>query len=244
MKRPFRPRLVPAICVAIATPILISLGLWQLDRAAQRQDAMKRYESRIAAPALPIGAQMETPHDMEYRQITASGAWDQTKEFLLDNQVLNTRAGYHVITPLVLGDHKTAVLVNRGWIQAPADRTHIPQIPRLDESGSISGIAVLPPSEHFLLKDPEPLGAIWQPLWQALDIERFREAVGYRLHDFVVVLDRGHPSGFEYDFTMRQDAWIVRHKAYALQWFALAATLLVIYFVAISRRRKGNVRRV
>ena len=170
-------------------------------------------------------------------KVSASGVWDQKKEFLLDNRVLDSRPGYHVITPLVLRDGKSAVLINRGWVPAFADRTQVPKIPVAEGSSDVTGIAVVPQAEHFLLKNPEPIGEYWQPVWQALDLNRFREAVDYRMHDFVIVLQSGHKDGFEYDWKMPSDDWIVRHNAYAFQWFALAATLLVIYFVANLRRR-------
>ena len=236
MQRRYRPAIMPALCVATLFPILAALGFWQLDRAQEKLNTKELYESRITAPALHIGAQMETPEEMEYRKVAASGEWDQSKEFLVDNRVYKTQPGFHVITPLILGDKTSAVLVNRGWVPAPADRAKLVELPRISGSANVSGIAILPPSEHFMLKQAEPIGDTWQPIWQALDLNRFQEAAGYRMHNFVLILEQDHPDSFRYDWSMQLDTWIFRHRAYAMQWFALAATLIVIYFALNWRR--------
>lgn len=233
----FRSRIIPALCVIILVPPLAMLGFWQLDRADEKTKRLQLFEQRSSSRPLRVGAQMETPSEMEFRQVTAKGRWDGARQFLLDNQVLRSRAGYHVITPLVLRGGNTAVLVDRGWIPAPLDRSVPPRVEPVTQQDAISGIAIIPDQDPFLLKRQQPIGDQWQYVWQALEIDRYREAVDYQLHDFIIVLDAGHERGFEHDWTMPGDAWIVRHEAYAVQWFALAATVVIIYLAVIIRRR-------
>ncbi len=240
MSQKYRQKIIPTVCVFILTPALIYLGFWQLDRAQHKAERMQSFAARTTAPTITVGAQMETPNEIEFHSVKATGVWDQTKEFLLDNQVLNSRAGYHVITPLILRDGKTAVLVNRGWVAAKPDRRQLPQVEEVLGTTTVSGVAVVPPSESFLLKEQNPIEQEWEKVWQALDLDRFREALDYRLHEFVIVLDEEHSDVLEYHLNKPTGEWIIRHKAYAFQWFALAATLLVIYFVVGFRRKRSS----
>ena len=240
MKVTFRPRLVPTLCTLILAPVLVGLGLWQTDRAELRTATLELYTTRIHSPPITIGATLEAPGEIEYRQVRTSGTWDQSREFFLDNQVSNRRAGYHVITPLLLKGGTTAVLVNRGWILAPADRSILPVTDPLTGIADIVGVAVIPPEYTFTLKDDGPLDEISSPVWQVLDLQRFEDAAPYPVQKFVIQLDPSIPGGFERQWKPPSDEWIFRHKAYAFQWFALCAALLVIYFLLAFRPHKES----
>ncbi len=240
MKVKFRPRPVPTMCTLILAPILIGLGLWQTDRAEQRTATLELYTSRIHSPPITIGTTLEAPGEIEYRQVRTSGTWDQSREFFLDNQVSNRRAGFHVITPVLLKGGTTAVLVNRGWILAAADRSILPVTEPLTGTAEISGVAVIPAKNTFTLEDDGPLDENSSPVWQVLDIQRFEDSSPYSLQKFVIRLDPEMAGGFKREWKPPSDEWIFRHKAYAFQWFALCAVLLVIYFLLAFRPHKES----
>ncbi len=233
----FRPRLIPTLATAIIAPIFAVLGMWQTDRAAQKTAIQQLYESRLEAPPITIGAAIENAPLMQYRQVHARGVWDSEHEFYLDNRIHSGQAGLHVITPLRFAGARTAVLVNRGWIPAPADRSIEPRAQLAAGTAQISGVAVIPPPDPFVLKAAEPLTEDWEKVWQTLDLDRFESAVDYRLQGFVVRLDATHADGFGPAWSPPSDDWIYRHKAYAFQWYALCAALLVIYFAFTFRPR-------
>ncbi len=235
MRIVFRPRLIPTLAVAIIAPIFAALGLWQTDRAAQKTAIQQLYQSRLEAPPITVGAAIENAPLMQYRQIHARGVWDSEHEFYLDNQIYQGRAGLHVITPLRFAGAHTALLVNRGWIPAAADRRIEPSARPARGETKISGIAFIPPPDPFVLKADKPLTEGWQKVWQTLDLERFESAADYRLQGFAVRLDPAHPDGFGPAWSPPSDDWIYRHKAYAFQWYALCAALLVIYFAFTFR---------
>ena len=239
MKLKYHFSIVPTFCVVTLFPILVGLGFWQLERAQTRKDILNLYQDRFHAPRVTIGSAIESPAELEYRQTEATGSWDPEHEFLLDNRVLNGQAGFHVITPLVFRGNQSAVLVNRGWIPGVADRSQLPQFERPHGETTITGTAIIPPVDVFVLKAAPPLiPNEWQMIWQVLDLERFEQAVPYRIQGVVIRLDPSHPDGFERGWPPPDDHWIKRHEAYAFQWFALAATLLVIYFAIVFRPRK------
>ena len=240
MRVRFRPRLIPTLCTIALAPILFGLGMWQTDRSAQRAETHELFTSRAHLPSVNIGASLEAPSEVNYRHVSVTGTWDQSREFFLDNQVLNGRAGVHVITPLVMRGGNTAVLVNRGWMQSAADRSILPQTEDLSGAAEVSGIAVIPPEDVFTLEDEGTAGTLASPVWQVLDLNRFSEIAPYQIQAFVIQLDAAHPNGFERQWKPPSDEWIYRHKAYAFQWFALCAALLVIYFLFAFRPQKAS----
>jgi cytochrome oxidase assembly protein ShyY1 len=59
-------------------------------------------------------------------------------------------------------------------------------------------------------------------VWQVLDLARYRQQSGLPVADFVVQQAGGTDDGLVRDWP-RPDAGADRHRAYALQWYALAA---------------------
>ena len=235
----FRPKLIPTAGVLIIAPLFAALGLWQQDRAQQKLDIQQLYEARLELPQVSVGAALENPQLMQYRSVRAAGSWDGEHEFLVDNKILNGTPGFHVITPLVFRGSATGVLVNRGWIPGSPDRSNLPDIPDVHGSAAITGIAAIPPENPFVLKQELPLDeGSWELIWQTLNLKRFDEAVDYQIQGFVIRLNENHKDGFERQWQPPQDEWIYRHKAYAFQWFALCAGVLVIYLAFAFRPQK------
>lgn len=95
----------------------ISLGFWQLDRAAQRDALHASIErGRQQAPVALTAA--SRPADLiAWRPATAQGRWSDEHTVLLENRNLDGRPGYWVATPLLLEPAgPNAVLVLRGWL--------------------------------------------------------------------------------------------------------------------------------
>ncbi len=240
MKLEFRFRLIPTLCTLALLPALMGLAFWQLDRAEQRMDIQDLYQSRADATPISIGATIESPRELEFHRLRAKGVWDANYEFLLDNRIRNGQPGFHVITPLVFRGEKSAILVNRGWIPGVPDRSQLPTVETVAGESTVTGSAVIPPQDPFVLKDPPPIQpGNWPRIWQTLDLERFANAVPYQIQGVVILLDNTHPDGFERAWPPPDSSWIARHKAYAFQWFALGATLLVIYFLLAFRPRRS-----
>jgi surfeit locus 1 family protein len=112
--------LLTTVLVFAGTAVCIRLGIWQLDRLEQRRAFNAQVESMRAMPMLDLN--LENPDglaSMEWRAVQVVGKYDYENQTALRNQYYNDQYGYHLITPLLLADTSTAVLVDRGWI--PAD---------------------------------------------------------------------------------------------------------------------------
>lgn len=234
----FAPRLIPTLATLALLPAIVGLGVWQLDRAAQKAELQAEYDARATAPARTLGITVQTVEALRFHRVVARGRYDDSHQILIDNRVHQGRVGYHVITPLKIEGGETRVLVNRGWVALGADRAHLPAIETPPGVQEISGVATVPAERVFSLGQPGAPGPEWERVWQTLDLARFKAAVTYPLQPVVVLLDPQSPAGGFVRNWSRLDAGIATHKAYAFQWFALAIALLTLYLVVNIRKSR------
>jgi len=234
----FRPPLAATVATAALLPLLIALGFWQLGRAEQKARLQADYDARLSLPAVALGSGTTEVSELRYRRVTARGTWDADRLILLDNRVHHGRVGYHVLTPLRLEGGDSRVLVNRGWIALGDSRDRLPHIDTPAGTQTVDGLATVPSAGFFTLESRAPSGS-WETVWQNLDLRRFAASVSYPVLPVVVLLDPSSPGGFEREWA-RLDAGIATHRGYAVQWFALAAVLLVYYLGANLRRNDDN----
>jgi len=74
-------------------------------------------------------------------------------------------------------------------------------------------------------------------VWQNFTAQRFRERTGVELLPLVVLQQGGNAQGLV-RVKAEPDFGILRHYGYAVQWFALAATALVLYVVLKFKRNR------
>jgi surfeit locus 1 family protein len=230
----FRPRLWPSLITLILLGILLSLGFWQLDRAEQKRALLAEYHGPGEATVIRLEPGTVSIDGRRYRFASAVGRYDPAHQFLLDNRVHRGRVGYHVLTPFKLRDSQVAVLVNRGWVPIEGDRTRLPD-PHADEMPkTVKGRIRQPPTGGFMLGEEVPRRG-WPYRIQRIDLDRLQRELGYTLLPVVLLLDPEQPDGFARDWTPLRFG-PERNVGYAVQWFGLAAALLVIYLVVNLRR--------
>jgi len=221
------------LLLIILLPTFVSLGLWQWRKAEMKTQLQMELDTRshdtaVAMPISPVDGEA-----LRYRRVVLRGTYDASRQFLLDNQLRQEQGGYHVITPLQIAGSHMHVLVNRGWLAAPADH-HIQPVAEVPGGEvELTGIAVMPPTRFFNLA-PQPTSG-WEAVWQNLDIERFRQAVSNPLQPVIVQLDPAAPGGFIRQWP-RPDERADRHRSYALQWFGFAASSLGIWAYFLIRK--------
>ncbi|MHB8743997.1 MAG: SURF1 family protein [Sulfuricaulis sp.] len=234
-KRPLHPRLVPSLAAAILLPLFVYLGIWQLQRAAEKRLLQAQYDSRAAGPAIKVEARLEPPAVLQFYRVVATGYYETDRQILLDNRLYQGQAGYDVITPLRLQDSDVRLLVNRGWIPLGVDREHLPAVDTPQTLQEITGVAEVPDKNVFMLAKPAPLDHGWQTVWENMDMARFAAAVPYPVQPVVVRLDPDSPAGGFIRDWRRPDTKVAMHQGYAFQWFMLAGTVIAIYLYMILR---------
>ncbi len=231
----FRPSVWPTLVTLIVLALLISLGFWQLDRAKQKQDILDKYQSGQGVTAIRIDAGSISAQGIDYQSAEAKGYFDNQQQFLLDNRTHEGVVGYHVITPFLVSRH-TAILVNRGWIPRGVSREKLPDV-RVDISArKIRGKLKPVPDKVFMLGQEEPRQA-WPYRVHHVNIKRFSDELGYRLSPYLLQLNPDDPSGYVRNWRPFKFG-PERNVGYAVTWFSLAATLLLIYLLVNSRKVK------
>lgn len=232
----FRPKLLPTLAAAALLPTFISLGVWQLNKARAKESLQSMLDARSREPAVQMPSAMADAESLRYRRVVAAGRYEPERQVLIDNRVHRERAGYHVVTPLRIEGSDMRVLVNRGWVPAPPDHRQLPAVDTSQGRVELSGIAVLPSSRFFTLAPEPATGAQWQTVWQNLDIERYKDTVGFPVQPVVILMDADSAGGGFVREWPRPDERIERHLGYAWQWFGFAGALVAIWLFVNLRR--------
>jgi len=225
--------------VVVAMAATARLGVWQLDRAAQKTAIEQAWRTR--AQLEPLAAQ-QLPHEPAdvaaslHRRIVVEGRWLPRHTLFLDNRTHHGVAGFVVVTPLLIapGD---AVLVQRGWApRDAADRTRLPAAPLAEGDVRIEARIATWPSARLALSSAAEQG----PIRQNLDPAQQAREVGTTLRP-LSLLQLSAPEvsdALQRDWPAPpQDVW--KHQGYALQWFGLCALIagLALWYGWIAPRR-------
>jgi len=96
----FKPGWIPTIVTICVVYFLLSLGQWQIERAEYKSDLETKIEERKHLAPIPLNLAPDDLNERIYLPVSTSGMYDWERNILLDNQVVNMRAGYDVYTPL------------------------------------------------------------------------------------------------------------------------------------------------
>lgn len=221
----------PLLAGIFFTVLFISLGRWQLDRAAEKKVLLDAFEG---------GAGYTEPTDFErlaeYDRIRVSGRYLPDRQILIDNIPLDGRLGYYAITPFELPGEDALLLVNRGWT---------PKSDRLDKDianlsvddgfrvvkglvGHLPRVAIRP-GEAFAVHGDWPRLAIYP------ELEEVGEELDETLLPVVLLLSAGEDDGFVRRW-QPDTSGPATHYGYAFQWFAMAAAVVLIVGWHVRKR--------
>lgn len=220
---------------ALACAAFVGLGMWQLDRARQKEDLLAAYAAGATAPALALEGYLAQPR---YTPVRLSGRYlDYT--VLLDNQIRERRVGAHVYTLFEPAAGPPRVLVNRGWLPLGPDRR---------VRGGLSDPPGGPLELEGLLSDyPRPgirLGTVdyrgpAPALVPYLEHDALAAALKTELAPQILLLSE-KPGPDDPRLVRDFNPAVMppeRHRGYAFQWFSLAAAVAVVATVLQFRRR-------
>ena len=104
------------VLVLVAMAVMIRLGVWQLDRLAQRRAFNAHVITQSNLPALDLTgkAPFQDLTGMEYRKAVVRGKYLLDQAIVLRNQYWNGQYGVHLLTPLLIEGSRQAIMVDRG----------------------------------------------------------------------------------------------------------------------------------
>jgi cytochrome oxidase assembly protein ShyY1 len=226
------------LLVITVIAMFVTLGTWQLRRLDERRLENAVGFSRSTADPVDLAVALDAAGadvaSLEHRRVFVAGRFDPDHEALVRSQVLDGRAGFHVLTPLVLADGR-ALIVNRGWIPLELDRVPVAAAPPPAGELMVEGVVGLSRSRGSL----GPQDAPGATTVSRIDLTHLDSVVPASLMPVWVQLEQPasslpvplEPPSFEDDGP---------HLAYALQWFSFGVITLVGYGALLRRATRSG----
>ena len=227
--------------LAIAVAALFgSLGVWQLGRAQQKRAMLAQAQATIAQKhAIALMAASDPVHASAYDWAAGTGHFLPAPALLLDSQVHGGQVGVRMYRAFLPDGATQPLLVDLGWLPV-LDRHHMPMLP-VPELREVHGLLMPPPSQGLMapVATRLPDGDV---LVTALSAKELPALLGQpALAPRVLRLDPAIRVGGERDLDVLPNTMPPeRHIAYAVQWFAMAATILIIAFLLTRRSRRSD----
>ena len=237
-----------ALVVVVAFALL---GFWQLDRMHEKQaklDAAK--QALVPQSAKPLLLASDTARANEYDWATGRGALANATLWL-DNQIQQGKPGVRMYCVLLPDDGVQALLLDAGWWPLDGQRD-LPVFGCPSSSAQpVRGLLAPPPSGGLIHGDA--MAASGSRRWLATRIDPLAIAGALKLSagiaPRVLRLDPARNKGDTGVMLVPgvRDLVILpntltpaRHLGYAVQWFALALTVLVVALVLTLKARKSK----
>lgn len=220
---------LPAILTAIMLAVLMSLGFWQVERLAWKEDLLARIAARQQAAPLrldsgaDIAALREDRH--AYRRAVLVGRFGSEQLFWF-TQIENKpqglprqdSAGYHVLVPFIFADG-SAMLVDRGFVPArlkdnptanPQNKRELNIVLRWPDRRGRFDNDDKPDQGLVYVRDALAIGAYWN--------RQLPRVIGESAE-----LGKHWPRGGQTRMQMNNN-----HLQYAGTWFGLAIVLVIV----------------
>jgi len=236
-----KPQIIPSVISLFVLVGLIQLGNWQMERLAWKEALIARVSERLDAPPEWVPNTRRWPElssvQNAYKRVLFAGKFDYDKEIYWYAGAYRGETGVHVITPLQQLDG-TYILVNRGFVP---DRLKDPKTRaqgQLEGHHNLSGLMRWPSQRGMF----EPENDTKNNLWFVRDLDQIADYLGLEVAPFFIELDAD--SGFEGGPIAGQTRvqFSNRHLEYAMTWYGLALTLVVIFILwhIVPQHRKPD----
>jgi len=206
-------KLLFSVFVYFIILILLSLGFWQLYRLNWKLDLISEIENSLKNT--PI--ELSKADKKNFLRIKTSGKIDFDKQIYLYNLNDNGNPGFEVINPIVV-DNKN-FLINRGWINF--DQKEKSEINLFDETNIIGTLKLQTKANSF-----KPKNNIDENYWFTLNRDDIFSYTGKRFSKYIIYLNGEYKSPKPKVITANISN---NHKKYAITWFSMAISILIIY---------------
>ena len=197
---------------------LLSLGFWQIYRLNWKLELIEQIENSLKnAPV-----ELSKIEKKNYLRIKTSGDIDFDKQIYLYNLNDAGKPGFEVINPIKIGDEN--YLVNRGWI--PFEKKDLYEINLFDQNQIVGTLMLQTNPSTF-----KPENDIEKNYWFTLDREDILKFTGRNFSEYVIYLNGDYKIPKPRVITAKISN---NHKKYAITWFSMAISILLIYLYSVS----------
>ena len=193
--------------------ILLSLGFWQLYRLNWKLNLISEIENSLKNDPVTLSK----TNKKNYLRIKASGEIDFDKQIYLYNLNESGKPGFEVINPIVIDNQN--YLINRGWIKF--DQKNNPEINSFNQQNIIGTLKIQSKANSF-----KPENDLKKNYWFTLNRDDIFTFTGKRFSNYIIYLN----GDYDYPKPKVITANISNnHKKYAITWFSMAISILLIY---------------
>ena len=193
--------------------IFIALGTWQIIRLNWKNNLILEIENSLKNP--PV--QLSQSNQKNYLKIKTSGRVDFEKQIYLYNLNDSGKPGFEVLNPILIDGEN--YLINRGWI--PFEKKNMPEINILDQNNIVGTLRTQGRKNIF-----KPDNDIKENYWFSLNREDISIYTGKKFSRYIIYLD----GNYQFPKPKKITANISNnHKKYAMTWFSLAISILLLY---------------
>jgi surfeit locus 1 family protein len=235
-----RPRwVVLHVIIAIAVPLFVIAGFWQLRRLDERRAINRSITERADERVRPL-ADVLAAGDPDHRPVHVAGTYDTDEEVVLIGRPgPDGIEGSHVLTPLITDDG--TVLVDRGWVPPGMEDPPLREAAPADDDVTAVGILLRTEGNPRLASGEGEHGGIVD----RVDVARLASGADDRFVTtaYYVLLRSQEPPPAELPRPVEpRRPGEGPHLGYAVQWFLFVPTLLVVYVLLLRqqvRRARG-----
>jgi surfeit locus 1 family protein len=210
----------------------VVLGFWQLDRLQQRRESNAVALAVLDQNPTTLTGQEPDPAALAGRKVRVTGSFLNEDSVVLRSQKSDSGVdGVHLLTPLRIAGSDAAVIVDRGWLPS-AQRGQALVAYAVEREVTLEGIARAPqirPDAPLAPRDLPLPGATRIEAWVRVDVAGLQAQIDAPLLPLYVE-QLPAPGGSA--LPRPSDPRTLDegpHLSYALQWFAFAAMLAVVY---------------
>ena len=208
-----RHKFLFSIFVFFFISIFIALGSWQLVRLNWKLDLIEQIQSSLKDEPININNTVLK----NYLRIKATGTIDFENQIYLYNLNEKGEPGFEVINPIKINNEN--YLLNRGWI--PFNKKNEKEINIIDENNIVGILRKQIKANMF-----KPKNDISNNYWFTLNRQDLYKFTGEKFSPYIIYLS----SKSELPKAKMITANISNnHKKYAITWFSLAISILLIY---------------
>ena len=218
-----------------AFAVLIKLSFWQWQRAAEKELQLSQLANwqQQGAPAWTELIKL-SPDELDGAPLQGQARWLSPTVWLVDNQIMQGRAGYDVLVPMQLAEGTPALVVNLGWLAAPPRRDQLPEV-TIPASIELSGLLRSQPGSFRLGDNLEARGQ-WPMRVQTIEILSLQTTTTVPLFD-AVFYQQETPYTHHYQPVVLSPE---KHRGYALQWLLLALAVVIVAMAASCQKEEGQ----
>ena len=220
-----------------AFALLVTLGVWQLQRLAWKRDILARIEALNGAAAAPVEqvlARAAAGQDVNYIRVVADCPGLDQAPMLRLFVVYERTAGFLAISACRVGEGPyRSVLVDRGFV-AEADAGRLPgRAPAPSPHRAVVGLLRDPGEPILVTAKNRPA----ENRWYGRDVAAMARALGAdRPAPVFLMLESPPPPGFGPKPAPLPVQVSNRHLGYAVTWFGLAAALVGVWLAYVLRK--------